>query len=49
MFLSIVDRDPDAAERKLREHFAIGDEFRRKSLIAAYSKGAPADDTNQQA
>lgn len=43
VFLSIVHRDPDKADAKLREHFAIGDEFRRKSLIAAYSKAAPAD------
>ena len=41
VFLSIVGRDPDAAETKLREHFAIGDEFRRKSLIAAWSKATP--------
>ncbi len=38
VFLSIVDRDPDAADRKLREHFAIGDEFRRRSLISAFSR-----------
>lgn len=36
VFLSIVDRKPDQAEVQLREHFAIGDEFRRKSLVAAY-------------
>lgn len=42
VFLSIVDRNPDAADRKLREHFAIGDEFRRRSLIAAFTK-RPAD------
>ncbi len=36
VFLSIVDRNPDEAEARLREHFAIGDEFRRKSLAAAY-------------
>jgi DNA-binding FadR family transcriptional regulator len=41
VFLSIVARDPDAAEARLREHFAIGDEFRRKSYIAAYAKVAP--------
>lgn len=40
VFLSIVGRDPDVADRRLREHFAIGDEFRRKSYIAAFSKGA---------
>jgi DNA-binding FadR family transcriptional regulator len=38
VFLSIVDRNPDAADRKLREHFAIGDEFRRRSLISAFSR-----------
>ena len=36
VFLSIVDRKPDEAEVRLRQHFAIGDEFRRKSLVAAY-------------
>lgn len=41
VFLSIVNRDADVAETKLRDHFAIGDEFRRKSLIAAFSKSAP--------
>lgn len=38
VFLSIVNRDPDRADAKLRDHFAIGDEFRRKSLIAAWTK-----------
>jgi DNA-binding FadR family transcriptional regulator len=47
VFLSIVDRDPDAADAKLREHFAIGDEFRRKSLIAAFSRSAAM--SNQRA
>ena len=42
VFLSIVDRNPDAADRKLREHFAIGDEFRRRSLISAFAR-RPAD------
>jgi DNA-binding FadR family transcriptional regulator len=36
VFLSLVRRDPEDAERKLRDHFAIGDEFRRKSILAAY-------------
>lgn len=40
VFLSVVSRDPDAAEARLREHFAIGDEFRRKSFIAAYARAA---------
>jgi DNA-binding FadR family transcriptional regulator len=44
VFLSIVARDPDAAEARLRHHFAIGDEFRRKSFIAAYSKTAPQEE-----
>jgi len=38
VFLSIVDRDPDAADRKLRDHFAIGGEFRRRSLISAFTR-----------
>jgi DNA-binding FadR family transcriptional regulator len=41
VFLSIVDRNPDAADRKLREHFAIGDEFRRRSLISAFTRRPP--------
>ncbi|RJG41587.1 FadR/GntR family transcriptional regulator [Mesorhizobium sp. DCY119] len=41
VFLSIVDRAPDAADRKLREHFAIGDAFRRRSLISAFSRRPP--------
>ena len=41
VFLSIVDRKPDEAEKRLREHFAIGDEYRRKSLIAEFSKTSP--------
>lgn len=40
VFLAIVGKDPDAADRRLREHFAIGDELRRKSLIQAYRQGA---------
>ena len=36
VFLSLINRDADQAERKLREHVAIGDEFRRQSIIAAY-------------
>ena len=38
VFLSIVERDADAADRKLRDHFAIGDEFRRRSLISAFTR-----------
>ncbi|TYR30617.1 FadR family transcriptional regulator [Mesorhizobium microcysteis] len=44
VFLSILARDPDAADQKLRDHFAIGDELRRKSFIAAFSrKAAPQE------
>ncbi|HEY5820187.1 MAG TPA: FadR/GntR family transcriptional regulator [Mesorhizobium sp.] len=38
VFLSIVERSPDAADSKLRDHFAIGDEFRRRSLISAFTR-----------
>lgn len=38
VFLSIVDRNPDEADARLRKHFAIGDEFRRKSLAAAFRR-----------
>jgi DNA-binding FadR family transcriptional regulator len=44
VFLSILARDPDAAEARLRDHFAIGDEFRRKSFIAVYSKAGRKED-----
>lgn len=40
VFLSIVAKDPAAADQRLREHFAIGDELRRKSLIETYRKKA---------
>jgi DNA-binding FadR family transcriptional regulator len=46
VFLSIVDRKPDEAEARLREHFTIGDEYRRKSLIAEYRQ-LKAETTNQ--
>ncbi len=36
VFLSLARRDPDAAERNLRGHFAIGDDLRRRNLISAY-------------
>lgn len=36
VFLSLARRDPDAAERDLRDHFAIGDDLRRRNLISAY-------------
>ncbi|MBS3651193.1 FadR family transcriptional regulator [Pseudaminobacter sp. 19-2017] len=38
VFLSIIERDADAADRKLRDHFTIGDEFRRRSLISAFAR-----------
>ena len=44
VFLSIVAREPDAAETRLREHFAIGDEFRRKSFYAAFAKAGRTDE-----
>jgi DNA-binding FadR family transcriptional regulator len=48
VFLSIVDRNPDEAEARLREHFKIGDEFRRKSLIAAYRQLRAETTTSSQ-
>ena len=36
VFLSLARRDPDQAERALRDHFLIGDELRRKNLISSY-------------
>ncbi|MDF1608419.1 FadR/GntR family transcriptional regulator [Hoeflea sp. YIM 152468] len=42
VFLSIVEGDGDAADHRLRDHFAIGDELRRKSIIAAFSGGGVA-------
>lgn len=39
VFLSIVAKNPDEADQRLREHFAIGDELRRRSLIETYRKG----------
>lgn len=38
VFLAIVGKDPDAADRRLREHIAIGDELRRRSLLDTYGK-----------
>src|SRR5690242_14562319 len=40
VFFSLASRDPDAAEAGLREHFAIGDELRRRNLISAYQPAA---------
>ncbi len=39
VFLSILAKDPNRADQRLRDHFAIGDEVRRKSLIEAYRSG----------
>lgn len=36
VFLAVVERDADAADRRLRDHFAIGDELRRQTTIAAF-------------
>jgi DNA-binding FadR family transcriptional regulator len=36
VFLSLAQRDPDEAERRLRDHFLIGDDLRRKNLISNY-------------
>jgi DNA-binding FadR family transcriptional regulator len=47
VFLSLANRDPDAAEAGLRDHFAIGDELRRRSLISAYQPPAHQPPTHQ--
>lgn len=36
VFLAVLERDADAADRRLRDHFAIGNELRRQRTIAAY-------------
>lgn len=41
VFLSIVGRNGNVADGKLRDHFAIGDEFRRRSLISAFTRRPP--------
>jgi DNA-binding FadR family transcriptional regulator len=38
VFLSLARRDPDAAEKSLRDHFAIGDDLRRRNLISEYQQ-----------
>lgn len=38
VFLAIVAKKPDEADQRLREHFSIGDELRRRSLIDAYRR-----------
>jgi GntR family transcriptional regulator, transcriptional repressor for pyruvate dehydrogenase complex len=36
VFLSLARRNPAAADKRLREHFAIGDDLRRRNLISHY-------------
>ena len=40
VFLSLARRDPDEAERKMRDHFTIGNDLRRSTLISAHAGGA---------
>ncbi|NNM71352.1 FadR/GntR family transcriptional regulator [Enterovirga aerilata] len=42
LFQAVVERDPERADRLLREHFAIGDEFRRKAAIGEMRPAASA-------
>ena len=39
VFLAVLERDADAADRRLRDHFAIGNELRRQTTIAAFRFG----------
>jgi DNA-binding FadR family transcriptional regulator len=41
IFQAIVAGDPEVADRTLREHFAIGDEFRRRQAIGGGPKADP--------
>jgi DNA-binding FadR family transcriptional regulator len=41
IFQAIVGGDPEIADRTLREHFAIGDEFRRRQAIGGGPKADP--------
>ncbi len=45
VFTSIVSRDGDQAERKLREHFAIGAEYRRQKILKAYQPEGEGKET----
>ncbi|MFO1162442.1 MAG: FadR/GntR family transcriptional regulator [Reyranellaceae bacterium] len=36
LFMSLARRDPDDAERLLREHFRLADDLRRRTLISSY-------------
>ena len=49
VFVAIAERDPEKADHRLREHFAIGDEFRRKSYIAAFSTLATKQEAGNDA
>lgn len=44
VFDAIASGDAEAAERALREHFAIGDEFRRRLAITGGRRQAPTQD-----
>lgn len=42
IFQAVVDRSGEQGDRALREHFAIGDEFRRKAAIGDFRMAASA-------
>lgn len=46
VFMAVVERDADAADRRLRDHFAIGNELRRQTTIAAYRACGEAGSDN---
>lgn len=48
VLVALAQRDVDEAERRLRAHFAIGDELRRDALIASYQgvRQIPPGDTD---
>ena len=43
IYLALVQRAPDAADRQLRSHFAIGEEFRRKGVSLMLARKYAAD------
>ena len=43
IYLALVQRDPDAADRQLRSHFTIGEEFRRKGVSLMLTRKYAAD------
>jgi DNA-binding FadR family transcriptional regulator len=47
VFDSVVAREPNQADAILREHFAIGDEYRRRTVIAP-DAGTPPPSPNRQ-